>query len=75
MRKNREYELINKRKRAGSVATVNMVVNRQPMEFTRSVRSTKLDLFISMGSIIGLFFGASLLTLVETIHLWILHRS
>ena len=56
------------------VTTVTIEINTQPKRYTRSARLTNLDLFITFGSIVGLFFGASLLSLVEIIQFFILHR-
>ena len=57
-----------------SITSVAIEINSQPKQLTRSVRFTNLDLVITIGSIIGLFFGASLLSFVEIIYIWILRR-
>ena len=57
-----------------NISTITFEVNNQPNRMARSARLTNLDFVITFGSIVGLFFGASLLTLVEIIHIWILHR-
>ncbi|XP_055306589.1 pickpocket protein 11-like [Sitodiplosis mosellana] len=56
------------------ISSVFIEVNNKMKQLSRSARVTDLDLVITVGSIVGLFFGASLLSLVEIIYLWILHR-
>lgn len=55
--------------------TVTIETIRPPTQLTRSVRATKLDLFITIGSIFGLFFGASILSFTEIFYLWMVQRA
>lgn len=68
------YEPINETDATSGVTSVSIKINNQPKRLIRSVRLTNLDLVITIGSIIGLFFGATLLTFVNIIDVWILHR-
>lgn len=71
---NTDYSYRNACDQLPQFAAVTVEVNGEMKSLMRSVHFTKLDLVICIGSIIGLFFGASLLSLVEIMHLWFLHR-
>lgn len=68
------YNTVTGRLEPRATTTVTIEMNGQPNNLIRSARLTHLDMFITIGNIIGLFFGASLLSLAEIVHLWILHR-
>lgn len=68
------YKSINDSDLTSGITSVSIEVNGQPKRLTRSVRLTNLDLVITIGSIISLFFGASLLTFMNIVHIWILRR-
>lgn len=44
------------------------------MRYQRNVAKSQLDLVVAVGGVIGLFFGASLLSLVEIVHIWCIRR-
>lgn len=50
------------------------VANKPTIRLIRNVTFTRLDFVVSIGGIIGLFFGASLLSLVEIIYIWVLRK-
>ncbi|XP_055307198.1 uncharacterized protein LOC129571421 [Sitodiplosis mosellana] len=68
------YKSVNKSDQTDGITSVTIEINSQPKLLTRSARLTNLDLVITIGSIVGIFFGASLLSLIEFIHLWSLSR-
>ncbi len=44
------------------------------VRYVRNVAKTKLDLVVTIGGLVGLFFGASLLSLVELLYIWLIRR-
>ncbi|XP_031617624.1 uncharacterized protein LOC116337326 isoform X2 [Contarinia nasturtii] len=59
--------------KSGDVS-MTVVIPNLPTRLTRQLLFTSLDLVVTIGSIIGLFFGASFLSLAEIIYIWILRR-
>lgn len=58
---------------SGNTSVLIEVLNQsQKLVLRRSF--TNLDLVVTIGSIIGLFFGASFLSLVEIVYIWLLRR-
>lgn len=68
------YRRVNESDPRSGITTVTIGILNQPKQLTRSVSFTNLDLVISIGSIIGLFFGASILSLVEIVYFLFLRR-
>lgn len=68
------YKSIDENDPTSGITTVTVKINSQPKQLTRSVPVTGLDLVVTIGSIVGLFFGASILSLYEIVHVWIFHR-
>ncbi|KAM3958243.1 acid-sensing ion channel 1-like [Aphomia sociella] len=54
----------------GTLVTIRMQ-SLPTIRFQRNLLSTGLDLVVSVGGMVGLFFGASILTLVEIFYLFI----
>lgn len=50
------------------------VANKPTIRLIRNVTFTRLDFVVSIGGIIGLFFGASILSLLEIIYIWLLRK-
>lgn len=50
------------------------IANRPTIRLIRNVTFTRLDFIVSIGGIIGLFFGASILSLAEIIYIWTIRR-
>ncbi|KAJ6620942.1 hypothetical protein Bhyg_17201, partial [Pseudolycoriella hygida] len=50
------------------------ILNMPTRRYVRNVTKTKLDFVVSIGGLVGLFFGASLLSLVEFIYIWFIRR-
>lgn len=50
------------------------IANKPTFRLLRDVSFSRLDFVVAIGSIIGLFFGASLLSLVEIIYMLIFRR-
>lgn len=50
------------------------IQNIPSMRYKRNVAKTQLDLVVAVGGVIGLFFGASLLSLVEIVYIWCIRR-
>lgn len=50
------------------------VLNTPTIRYVRNVTKTKLDFVVSIGGLVGLFFGASLLSLVEFVYIWLIRR-
>lgn len=50
------------------------IVNKPTIRLIRNVTFTRLDFIVSIGGIIGLFFGASILSLVEIIYIWMIRK-
>lgn len=47
------------------------IQNVPTMRYHRTLAKTTLDLVVSIGGVFGLFFGASVLSLVEFIYIWL----
>lgn len=50
------------------------IKNTPTLRFIRHVNYTRLDFVVTIGGIVGLFCGASILGLVEMIHIWFIRR-
>lgn len=50
------------------------IQNEPTIRLVRNVSFTRLDFIVSIGGIIGLFFGASILGLVEIIYIWMIRK-
>lgn len=50
------------------------IENTPTLRFIRNVNYTRLDFVVTIGGIVGLFFGASILGIVEIIHIWFIRR-
>lgn len=50
------------------------ILNVPNVRYFRNVAKTKLDFVVSIGGLVGLFFGASLLSLVEFMYIWLIRR-
>lgn len=50
------------------------IVNKPTIRLIRNVTFTRLDFVVSIGGIIGLFFGASILSLAEIIYIWTIRK-
>lgn len=56
-------------------STVMIEVQNMPtFQLIRNVSFDRLDFVVSIGGIIGLFFGASIIGLAEIIYIWILRK-
>lgn len=55
-------------------AVVIEILNMPTVRYVRNVAKTKLDFVVSVGGLVGLFFGASLLSLVEFMYIWLIRR-
>lgn len=49
------------------------IANQPTIRLIRNIKFTRLD-FIVIGSIIGLFFGASILSFAEIIYIWMIRK-
>lgn len=50
------------------------IANKPTIRLIRNVTFTRLDFIVSIGSIIGLFFGASILSLAEIVYIWSIRK-
>lgn len=50
------------------------IANKPTIRLIRNVKFTRLDFIVSIGSIIGLFFGASILSLAEIVYIWSIRK-
>lgn len=50
------------------------IANEPHMRYVRSVAKTNLDLVVAVAGVIGLFFGASILSGVEFIYIWLIRK-
>lgn len=50
------------------------ILNMPNVRYVRNVDKTKLDFVVSIGGLVGLFFGASLQSLVEFVYIWLIRR-
>lgn len=50
------------------------IMNKPTIRLIRNVTFTRLDFIVSIGGIIGLFFGASILSLAEIIYVWTIRK-
>lgn len=50
------------------------IINMPSMRYQRNVAKSQLDLVVAVGGVIGLFFGASLLSMVEFVYIWFIRR-
>lgn len=50
------------------------IINMPSMRYQRNVAKSQLDLVVAVGGVIGLFFGASLLSIVEFVYIWFIRR-
>ncbi|XP_031634348.1 uncharacterized protein LOC116347769 [Contarinia nasturtii] len=57
-----------------AISPFSIEVINKPKVIMREVSFSDLDLVVTIGSIIGLFFAASFLSVVETIYIWILRK-
>lgn len=56
-------------------STIELEIKNKPtLRFIRNVSFTRLDFVVSIGGIIGLFFGASILGLAEIIYIWCIRK-
>lgn len=56
-------------------STIEIVIQNKPtLRLIRNVTFTRLDFIVSIGGIIGLFFGASVLGLTEIIYIWLVRK-
>lgn len=64
-----EYKTLDKM----ASVTVN-VINMPNIRYIRNVVVTSLDLVVSIGGIAGLFFGASLLSIIEMFYIYLMRK-
>ncbi|XP_037032938.1 uncharacterized protein LOC119071920 [Bradysia coprophila] len=50
------------------------ISNMPTVRYVRNVAKTRLDFVVSIGGLVGLFFGASLLSLVEIVYIWLIRQ-
>lgn len=50
------------------------ILNAPTVRYVRNVAKTKLDFVVSVGGLVGLFFGASVLSIVEFLYIWLIRR-
>lgn len=56
-------------------STVTIQIQNPPsLRFIRNVSHTPLDFVVNIGGIIGLFFGASIISLAEMVYIWTLRK-
>lgn len=58
----------------GSSTVMIKVQNMPTFQLIRNVSFDRLDIVVSIGGIIGLFFGASIIGFAEIIYIWILRK-
>lgn len=67
-RETSEAELTNPRK----TTLIIEISNNPTLRLVRNVTFSLLDFVVSIGGIVGLFFGASILALFEIIYIWMI---
>lgn len=66
----RDYQVLSEDE-TGELSTISVDVPNVPtLRYIRNVAKTQLDLVVSIGGVAGLFFGASILSLVEFFYIW-----
>lgn len=50
------------------------ILNNPTIRLVRNVTFSLLDFVVSIGGIVGLFFGASILGLFEIIYIWMMRK-
>lgn len=70
-RKARPYVSKNDSDPISGHTSVKIEVENNPKKLTTEVSFSSLDFVVIIGSIIGLFFGASYLSLAELMYIWI----
>lgn len=50
------------------------IQNTPTIRYIRNVSFTRLDYVVTIGGIMGLFFGASILGLFEIVYIWLIRR-
>ena len=72
-RSDREMEIDPKTK--GELAQVNIDILSVPnIRYIRNVAVSNLDLVVTIGGVGGLFFGASLLSVLEFCYIWLIRK-
>lgn len=56
-------------------STVVIEIQNSPsIRYVRNVSFTRLNFIVTIGGVIGLFFGASILSLIEIIYIWFIRQ-
>lgn len=69
-----KYSPIDENDTIAGFSSVKIEIFNKQKRLIRAVSFDTLDLVVTVGSIAGVFFGASFLSLAEIIFIWILHK-
>lgn len=59
----------------GRMAQLTVAVQNVPVQrYRRRAAKTKLDAVVAVGGVVGLFFGASALSVAQLVYIWCLRR-